>query len=173
MARRPPSPVYQLPFKIVVDNAEQMPWRFTDLRQRETDGGKIIAVPLITDRKLRTGDYSIDGLEHLVTIERKSKSDLFGTLGVGRERFEREFERMAEMQWSAVVVEADWQSILDDPPERSGVSPESVEGTILSWSHRFPKTHWFLCQHRRHAEHAALRLLMNFHRRYIRSLRAA
>lgn len=173
MPRKPPSPVYQLPFRIVVDNQEQMPWRFTDLRQRESHGGKIIIAPLVTGRHLHTGDYSIEGMEHLVAVERKSKTDLFGTLGRGRDRFKRELERMAAMQWSAVVVEADWQSILDDPPERSGVAPEAIEGTILSWMHKYPKTHWVLCPHRRHAEHVTLRLLMQFHRRHIRDTQAA
>ena len=39
---------------------------------------------------LPTGDYSVEGCEGLIAIERKSLGDLFGTVGQGRERFERE-----------------------------------------------------------------------------------
>lgn len=169
MARTPKEPFVRLPFRIVVDNQETMPFRFTGLRERDSEGGRIIVAPLVTDRHIATGDYSIDGMENLITIERKSVADLYGTLGGDRARFEREFERMALMEFSAVVVEGDWSALMYDAPQQSSVPFETIEGTIFSWTHRFPKTHWLLCHDRRHAEHATLRLLMQFHRRYIRS----
>ena len=39
---------------------------------------------------LATGDYSVHGLEDLLTVERKSLDDLLGCMTSGRPRFERE-----------------------------------------------------------------------------------
>jgi ERCC4-type nuclease len=41
---------------------------------------------------LSTGDYSVKGLEHLVSVERKSLGDFLGVCGGERERFERELQ---------------------------------------------------------------------------------
>jgi len=49
-------------------------------------------------KHLTTGDYSIEGCEHLVSVERKSHGDLCGSLGGGRDRLEREFQRGMGMQ---------------------------------------------------------------------------
>ena len=76
-------------FNIVVDNREQLPYEFP--------GAVVQALP--------TGDYSIVGLTNRVTIERKSKADAYSSLGLGRARFRREFERLAEFDYAAVVVE--------------------------------------------------------------------
>lgn len=54
---------------------------------------------------LREGDYSARGLEGRVAIERKSVSDLVGSLTHGRERFVRELERLATYDFKAIVIE--------------------------------------------------------------------
>lgn len=102
----PPKPsVTFYPFTIVADNNEGYPYTFASLPTRAADGNKRMAVKVVS-RSLETGDYSIEGMESRVTVERKSLTDLYGTLGGGRERFEREFERMQAMEFAAVVVEA-------------------------------------------------------------------
>jgi DNA excision repair protein ERCC-4 len=144
------------PLRIIVDTQEQMPWRFDgltarDARKRETK--------IETQRsKLATGDYAVAGLESIAAIERKSLSDLFGTLGGERDRFEREFKRLANMQFAAVVIEGDWLDIAAGAP-RSRLLPKSVLGTIAAWSRRYPTVHWFPMPGRRIAERWALRLL--------------
>ena len=45
-------------FNIIVDTREQKPWDFNDNFNT-------------TKAKLDTGDYSIEGLEHILCIERK------------------------------------------------------------------------------------------------------
>lgn len=55
---------------------------------------------------MRTGDYSTPALVTLARIERKSPTDLIGTLTHGRERFEREADRLREFAFRAIVVEA-------------------------------------------------------------------
>lgn len=84
---------------IIVDTSEQRPlepWVFRS--------GQRIALPTVR-KSLETGDYSVEGAEELVTVERKSISDLASTLYGSAEcsngdraghldRFRRELERM-------------------------------------------------------------------------------
>ncbi|MGC1273210.1 MAG: ERCC4 domain-containing protein [Planctomycetaceae bacterium] len=149
--------VYRPGYVIVADTREQAPFGFTGIPPLASEGDAV--APLVVRRTLATGDYSIVGMESVIAIERKSVADLFGTLGKGRERFAREFERLAAMKWAAVVVEGDYVSIRDCPPGYSRMSAESIEGTIDSWSIKFPAIHWFLCPDRRAAEIRTFRLL--------------
>jgi DNA excision repair protein ERCC-4 len=141
---------------VIVDTREQQPFAFhgiTGARGRELE--------IETCRAgLKTGDYSIQGLEDEVAIERKSKVDLYGTVGRGRARFERELERLAAMAAPALVLECDLGSLLR-PPERSRVSPSSVLNSLIAWSvrHRIPV---WPCPGRRFAEIVTYRLLQHF-----------
>lgn len=99
------------PFRIIRDTREQLPYSFHGLKTDADKGNKPLLIQTI-DRHLKTGDYSIDGLESQVTVERKSLSDLYGTLTHGRAAFIRELERMQEMEFSAVVVEASWDGVI-------------------------------------------------------------
>ena len=73
--------------QIVVDTREQLPlWA----GNRKT---------------LKTGDYSIEGYENKIAVERKSLADLAGSLGKGHARFRRELERAKELDYFAIVVE--------------------------------------------------------------------
>ena len=153
------------PFTIVADTREQAPWRFTQVRG---SGGKVY-IPKTVAGTLASGDYSIAGNAEIdtgiercvaaVAVERKSKADLFASVGRERARFEREFERLQNLDWSAVVVEADELGITTAPPARSQVTPATVMGTVESWSVKYPRTHWFLCPTRRHAEVRCFHLL--------------
>ena len=73
---------------------------------------------------LKTGDYSVVGAEHLFAVERKTVSDLIGTLTTGRERFERELVRLSEMRRACIVVEGDLDTIIGWR-YRSKVSPRA------------------------------------------------
>ena len=87
-----PSPLADPGPGILIDTREQLPFTFS-------------ADVQTTVGTLSTGDYSIPGFEDQVTIERKSKPDLFGSCGSGRERFKQEWERMAEFRFAVVVIE--------------------------------------------------------------------
>lgn len=75
--------------RIVVDSREQNP----------------LWTKNVTVKKLDTGDYSIEGHENEISIERKSLPDLFGTLGKGHKRFKKELERALKLKYFAIVVE--------------------------------------------------------------------
>lgn len=138
------------PFAVVVDTREQAPWHFLNV-----DPWKI--VPLVTDRALSSGDYSILGAESRIAVERKSVQDLLGSITSGRERFEREFERLASFEHASIVVEGDWQQIFE-ALRSTKISADSVVGTVASWTVRY-RVHWWFCFSRRHAEIWTLQLL--------------
>jgi ERCC4-type nuclease len=105
---------------IAVDSREQHPYRF----------------PNSVVKALRTGDYSIAGLEDEVTVERKSKRDAYNSLGESRARFRRELERMTGFRYAAIVVEATIDDLLT-PPVRSRMNPSTVIRSLLGWSVRY------------------------------------
>ena len=90
-------------YKIVVDSREQKP-----LWKKDT----IV-------KKLDVGDYSIEGHENKIAIERKSLSDLFGTLGGGNKRFKKELERAKPYNYFAIVIEGNYRDIRDKKFEGS------------------------------------------------------
>lgn len=99
-------------FAIVVDTREQLPYTFDGLHtDRSAPGGRR---RIVVDRRIATlqqGDYSLVGHESRVAVERKSLADLFGTLGQGRERFQRELLRLAGLDRAAIVVESSLEGI--------------------------------------------------------------
>jgi hypothetical protein len=99
------------PFTMVVDSREQHPYTFAAIRADADAGRRPVVVPIVS-AGLPAGDYSIEGLENVVAVERKSLQDCFSTLGQGRARFVRELERLAQYEFAAVVVEAEWSEII-------------------------------------------------------------
>jgi DNA excision repair protein ERCC-4 len=149
------------PFAIVVDTREQAGYTFDGMPGR---AGEQIVVPVVS-QGLKSGDYSIQGLEDRVAVERKSLQDAYGTFGQGRERFERELERLAEYEFAAVVIEATvqelWRPAEFVPDWRSRLSPRSVEGSIVAWSLRYG-VHFWAMGSRRAAEIRTFGVLRKF-----------
>lgn len=81
---------------------------------------------------LYTGDYSIKGLEHIVTVERKSLDDLMGCIGQHRERFEKEIDRLRAYECKTIVVESTWEKI-EKGDYRSRINPSAAIGSIMGW----------------------------------------
>jgi len=151
------------PFAVAVDTREQMSYTFRGLRQRRSDGG----APLVVRtqwRTLRAGDYSIVGYEDRVAIERKTLADLYSTLAQGRDRFEAEFDRLAELDFAAIAIESTWETIAKGYA-RSLLSPESVIGTAIAWAQRYG-VHWMALGDRHLAEAWTYRALELWWRDY-------
>lgn len=81
---------------------------------------------------LTTGDYSIAGMENIVSLERKSLDDLLGCIGADRERFDREVQRLLAYPVRALLVESGWQH-LERGGWRSKVTPAAAIGSCLGW----------------------------------------
>lgn len=158
MAKRVKDDYATCPFKIIVDTREGAPWFFRGLFADANQNYLPLAVETIT-RGLKTGDYSIEGFEDEICVERKSLPDLFMSVTSERERFEREFVRMSAMRHAAVVVEGDLEDIELNPPARTKVSGKTVYRTAISWSQRYPGVHWWFCPDRNWAEKMCFQIL--------------
>ena len=141
-----------MPLCVVVDTREQAPYTFAC----------ITPPPLVEVATLASGDYSVKGLEDQVAIERKSLADAFGTFGQGRERFERELSRLAQMRFAAVMIEAPWEQIILQPPRQSKLNPKTVHASVVAWQVRFQTIHFWTCPNRVFAERTTYRLLKRF-----------
>jgi ERCC4-type nuclease len=116
---------------IIVDTREQTPWEFDH--------------PTVVEC-LKTGDYSVQGLENIVVIERKRHNELVQCFTHGRERFERELQRGESLKFLHIIVEASLRGVMDgaydDYPNQT--HPAAIRGTILAWTARYPWVRfWF------------------------------
>lgn len=84
-------------------------------------------------RGLKTGDYSVQGYEDKIAIERKSLQDFVGCCGHSRERFDREIERLRNYKFRAIVIEGDWASI-ELKQYRGRMHPNSLLGSAFAWA---------------------------------------
>lgn len=82
-------------------------------------------------KKLDTGDYSIKGYENLIMIERKTLSDLWGTLTFQRERFMKEMDRSLAYPIRYLIIEGTLRDI-DNGIRYSQVSPEFILASLTS-----------------------------------------
>jgi DNA excision repair protein ERCC-4 len=103
---------------VIIDTREQTPLEFLHL---PTERGT-----------LQSGDYSVAGLEHEFAIERKSISDLCGSVTRGRERFERELHRLRGFHFGRVLI-------VGSPMElhRSAPNSKSVFSSISAFEARY------------------------------------
>src|SRR5208283_2231509 len=85
---------------------------------------------------LPTGDYSLVACEHLISVERKTLSDLIGCLCTGRERFERELARAQAIPHFWVICEASYREILNGD-YRSQMNPQSAFQSIVALMTRY------------------------------------
>ena len=81
----------------IIDTREQTPFNLEPMR--------------VEAGTLAVGDYSVAGLESVVSIERKSLPDFVACCGRERDRFQRELDRLRGWPVSAVVLEFGWQAL--------------------------------------------------------------
>lgn len=106
------------PLTVIVDTREQTPWTFEGQRD------------IITKRaKLDAGDYSIEGLERRISIERKSLHDWIGTVLGDRGRFYRELELLRTMAFRCVIIETGVREIMTRQ-YKADVSPHAIMGFV-------------------------------------------
>jgi hypothetical protein len=152
-----------VPFVVLIDGREKAPYRFDGLRADARQRRR----PLVVRTEwahLDTGDYTIERWENKIAVERKSLEDLYSTIGGHRERFKDELRRLDDMAVAAVVVEADWSTILESPPVWTRLPPKVIFRSVLSWQQRFPRVHWWFLPDRRRAEITTFRILERFWR---------
>ena len=111
------------PFTIIKDTREQDGYSFAASSSRyHTCNGMV-------SRKLDTGDYSIEGLEDKLCIERKaSVVEFANNVGHDQVRFLKEIERMKDFPYKFLVFEFSLTDLMNFP-EGSSI-PESDWGKL-------------------------------------------
>lgn len=133
-------------FVVAIDTREQKPYRF----------------PRAKVKTLKTGDYSIVGLEERIAIERKTKEDAYSSLGKGRARFERELNRLSRIHYAAVVIEASLPDFLE-APTFSRMNPKAAVSSVIAWSVKY-RVAVFFAGDRMHGNALTLQLLEKYWR---------
>ena len=172
-----------LPFTILVDSAEQQPWRFTGMRSdanhqhreylieprdESNPDGKLAWVSLGRHPD-SYGDYSVEGYVKQIAIERKSIDDCIGTVcgwGERRERFRKELENLEKVNLYAkaacVIVEGSFRetiaAVQATPQKSQQENRNAFHRSIISFQQDYAVP-WFFCDSRRFAEVTAFRFL--------------
>jgi DNA excision repair protein ERCC-4 len=133
-----------LVLRIVVDTREQMAFPLTGFD--------------IVRKKLNAGDYSLEGYEDRVAVERKNPADAWACVGSGRARFVDCLERLAGLDRAAIVIECSLSEFAVKPPYVKRITPATAVGSYISWSCRY-RIPVFWCDNRQYAERVAVRFL--------------
>ncbi len=129
---------------IIVDTREQKNEHILEWLDGE-------GIPYIV-RKMETGDYSFElpkyptlNLDEKILIEKKnSLSEIAGNFTGGRERFIREFERVADDQkFHLLIEEATWKRVANGT-YRSKLPPRSMRASLLTFSIRYSVPLWMV-----------------------------
>ena len=83
---------------VLVDTREQLPWRLVENHPNWVGEEKRVA--------LKAGDYSVEGMQDLLALERKSLPDAIRSVTADRARFIASCARLQGLRWKAIVIEA-------------------------------------------------------------------
>lgn len=113
---------------VVIDTQEQLPYMFSGCRTFH--------------KKLGEGDYSLEGYENVIAVERKTANDFYGSIinnkeTDNRDRLEREFERLRNYKFKALVIEEEEQDILCPEIYGRDIDRNSVYGSIISFEIKY------------------------------------
>ena len=88
---------------VLVDTREQRAFPLAESHPNWIGGEKRV--------KLAAGDYSIEGMQDILSLERKTLADAIGSTMAGRARFIRSCERLAAYRWKAIIIEATYEDM--------------------------------------------------------------
>jgi len=114
--------------------------------------------------KLPCGDFSVMGEECNIFVERKTTSDLCGSFTHDRDRFERMWVRAIDLRvkHKYLLIEGDMKEVLSGD-YRSAVVPQSLIGSLMSWSMKYG-FNWFFVPNIKAGEETIYRLMLNYKR---------
>jgi len=164
----PPPLVYTPPFQIVADQREKKIWDFAGITRRIKKRDVPVEINVVL-KHLKTGDYSIEGMEDVIAVERKSTADLINTISQNRDRFVRELERMAAFQHAFVIIEGDWRGVLLACKAKSNFNPKSLDSLIIRWQLKFPTVQWLWRPNRFTAAKSCYKILSLFYKDHLRN----
>ena len=135
--------------KIAIDTREQLRYMFDGYESFRTT--------------LTTGDYSLEGFENRLAVERKNHADAWGCLTEGRKRFERCLERLSALDRAAIVIEASMAEFCVPPPQIKRVNAATAMGSYISWSTKY-RIPVFFAENRQWGERVVLRILAAYYK---------
>jgi hypothetical protein len=139
----------EIPFtpipQIIVDSREQKPFHFEE--------------HTLIESKLEYGDYSLHPNNKLA-VERKSLSDLYGTLSGGRERFEREIQKAKKLEgYIIVVVESTLNNMMYQKQKFGKASGEFIAHNMRKLLRQYDNLQFVFCDGREEARNKTLHIL--------------
>lgn len=151
--------------EIIADTRETNAYRF-DPRFAPHHLKEHYADVTVTRAKLDTGDYSLLGFESVIAIERKaSLTELVGNLSTGRERFERELQRAAGLEYFYVIVEAPFHLLMAGQ-YKSMMNPHAAVQSVAAFMKRY-HTPFVFAGNRMAAEYLTWSILHQFLRAHL------
>lgn len=131
--------------QIIVDSREQKPFHFEE--------------HTILNSKLEYGDYSLHPNNKLA-VERKSLSDLYGTLSGGRERFEREIQKAKKLEgYIVVVVESTLNNMMYQKQKFGKASGEFIAHNMRKLLRQYDNLQFVFCDGREEAKQKTIHIL--------------
>jgi len=115
-------------------------------------------------KKLDFGDYGVEGFSDLdnpkIVFERKTLSDLLGSISGDRSRFLRECHGLARFEYAALLIEGKQEDV-EAGRYRSSMTPAAVLGTLAAMTIRYG-VHLCWCRDHAGAEETLSRLVRIF-----------
>lgn len=122
----------QIPKPIVlVDTREKNPFDFSGFKNWIAD---------TKSQVLKAGDYSVEGMENLLVLERKTLTDLITTVIQERKRFFKQCAKMTKYRWCALLIESSYEDIktpYDYDTYNTLAHPNAVSGTLDALEARY------------------------------------
>ena len=113
---------------VLIDSREKSPFDFSRFPNWIAE---------VKKQKLNVGDYSVEGMEDLLVLERKTLTDLITTLIQQRIRFFSLCEKMTRYRWRGLLVEASYEDLKSPYGEYTLAHPNAVSGTLDALESRF------------------------------------
>ena len=124
-------PLGEIKMKLVIDTREQRPFTFEAYECWTVRG------------TLNVGDYSVQGFEEAISVERKSLDDLVGCLmGDSRDRFEKELARSRGLERFVVCIESAYEDVAKHR-YKSRMNPVAVIQSLLAFWIRYDTAFYF------------------------------
>lgn len=157
------------PFTIIKDSREQEGYTFeaSSSRYHKCEGMVV--------RKLDTGDYSIEGLEDKLCIERKaSVVELANNVGHDQVRFMKEIERMKTFPYKFLILEFSLSDLMNYPngtniPEEDWGKLKVTNRFMLKMIMEFQlyhDVHVMFCDSKKNAKWAVLSIIKRINEIY-------
>jgi DNA excision repair protein ERCC-4 len=145
---------------ILKDSREKKPWEFQNFDECEAE----VCVTL------KTGDYTIEGYEDKIIIDRKGcVAELANNLGKDYKRFRNELKRMEDFEEAYIVCDFPIMDVLQFP-KSSGISAKLMKYVKMTGEAMFKQINtiegkynvkFIFCNNREEAQEKAIELFLD------------